>query len=571
MKRSILSLVLVALGVSCIAVCNIGIERHAVNPVPLNQLGLPPEAVEPFREFVASLPPLQVVGAESDADNRNKRVVLDSHLLRVGGGIWPWHGPQETGDCAAQAIAGGIEIDTGVQTESDPEIVWRPVNRGAIYGGGRVEIGRRAIKGAGLVPSWGLQYVDNRGILWQDEPGVPAYSGTEMDDWGRNGVPAKFLDLMKPYAGLTFAACRSAQDVCNANVAGNPVIFGSMKWGTNHIKLIEGRNVAFDTANWPHAQIFSGYDGTLSSGQKLFRAINSWGPNAHSPKSKMPGDHPGGYYITWETVDEICKEGMTFALSGTNGFRQREIVPDFSVIGAAGPVPVLQQEEIAAMFPLPASFQLPGSLLGVAIIAIGLVMLVRWGNVARRVGVAALLAAVSLPVMAEAQTPDFAALTRAAQSTKVVTASEAVPDFQALTKAACECPCGVNGCRCLGDCQTNKPAVKPSAAAMQKLLQSVELGNEAGQMGRPMAATEKPRPTEVATVPPQNYGGYTRFIWTDGTTRSTPQPGAYYPAAGGLLIPVNSTPVSTSPRTGHWETRRVCHGGTCSLQTVWVP
>ena len=35
----------------------------AVAPVPIARLGLPPEAVEPFREFVASLPKLNVLGA----------------------------------------------------------------------------------------------------------------------------------------------------------------------------------------------------------------------------------------------------------------------------------------------------------------------------------------------------------------------------------------------------------------------------------------------------------------------------------------------------------------------------
>lgn len=466
MMRRLSAALLAVAGIALIAVSQFGIAHHVVAPVPIQNLGLPPEAVAPFREFVASLPPLQIVGAASDQDNQRQRVVLDSHLLRVGGGTWPWHGPQQTGDCAAQAIAGAIEIDTAVQSEIDRRLMWRAVNRGAIYGGGRVTIGKGAIRGDGLVPSWGLQYVDEFGILWQDEPGVPPYSGAQMNDWGRNGVPTKFLALMKPFAGLQYARCSSAQDVCNAINAGHPVPFGSMQWGTDLIKLIEGRNVAFDTTNWPHAQIVTGYDGTLKNGQRLFRVLNSWGPNAHTPQSQMPGDHPGAYYITWETMDQICREGMTFALSGSNGFRKRRFVPDFSVIGAADPDPVVR-EEIPAMFPLPPSFQLPGTVLGGVLLLLALVWWLFRGNGLRRVGAVALLAAVSLPRMAAAQAPNFEALTRAAQPmTVAATGKRPIPRFEGLTAAAklpppptatsvCMCGCGKTGCACL---QRSTPA-----------------------------------------------------------------------------------------------------------------
>lgn len=464
MVRRITAAVLAALGVALIIVCNAAIERAAIPPVAIHKLGLPPEAVAPFREFVASLPPLQVVGASSDEDNQRKRVILDSHLLRVGGGQWPWHGPQETGDCAAQAIAGGIELDIAVGTETDSELVWRPVDRAAIYGGGRVTVGKRAIRGEGLVPSWGLQWVDQYGILWADEPGVGPYSGQRCDLWGRDGVPAEFAAKAKPYAGLTYARCDSAQAVCNAIVAGHPVAFGSMRWGTDRIKLVEGRNLAFDTTDWPHAQIVTGYDGTLSSGQRLFRFLNSWGPNAHNPKSQMPGDHPGAYYVTWESMESIAREGMAFALSGANGFRQRQFVPDFSVIGAAGPVPLVQQEETAAMFPLSPDLQLPGTLLGCVLIVAACVLLFVRGNAALRVGGVALLAVIGLPQWTAAQSttaqsPDFALLTRTAQPSTTTPATGDSPRWDALTDSAqlnvatetATCPCGCRcvGCRCL--------------------------------------------------------------------------------------------------------------------------
>lgn len=314
------------------------VAAQFVRPAAVH-FGLPPEAVAATQEFVASLPSLEVVGADSDADNQRKRVVLDGLLLRANGGAWPWHGPQEAGDCAAQSFGLAVELDQAVQINAGEPISFEPVNRQWLYAGGRWQNGRQLIKGDGSIPSLIKQFIETEGVVFQSMPGAPKYSGASAKAWGNRPPPIDQFPAAKNHRVTDARAIRSARECCNAVNAGYPVAFGSMRWGTDSIQLVHGRNVARDTTDWPHAQVVTGYDGTLPNGQRLFRIVNSWGPNMHKPHSAMPGDRPGGYYVTWETMDAICREGMAFAVSGTQGFRQRQFDLDFSVIGAAGPPP----------------------------------------------------------------------------------------------------------------------------------------------------------------------------------------------------------------------------------------
>lgn len=448
-RRHLTAAILATLGTACILAGTFGVRTY--------HFGLPIEAVEPTQQFVASLQSLSVVGADSDSDNQKKRVVLDPLLLKANGGTWPWSGPQETGDCAAMTFGTAIEIDQAVQIDGGADIQFRPVFRPWLYSGGRTRGGKVALSGEGSVPAWIVEFVESEGVLWADEPGVPKYDGKTAVAWGKKTPPKEFGELAKQYTVNNIAAVRSAQDACNAIVAGYPVAFGSMKFGTDSIKVVNGRNIARDTTNWPHAQCCTGYDGTMG-GQRLFRIVNSWLPWP-SVKSQMPGDHPGGYYVTWEIMDAICKEGMAFAVSGTTGFKQREFRPDFSVIGAAAPPAEAQAlQETAVMFPLSPDLQVPLYAVGGVLCALA-VALVLWGNRRGRTvaGAAALMLAAMLPTAASAQEfrPDFATLTTAANSpsygststsglrtanSSTAAAAEFAPDFALLATTANTAP-----------------------------------------------------------------------------------------------------------------------------------
>lgn len=453
---------------------------HAVNPVPIANLGLTPESVEETQTAVAAMQSLQIVGAESDEDNRSKRVVLTG-VLRDVVGEFPWHGPQEIGDCASFGMARPIEIDQAVQIQSGVDIQWRPVDRPWLYVGGRFRDGRIKMRGDGAVPAWIVDHTRERGVLWADEPGLPNYNGQRAKAWGAKPPPSEWADKANPYRVEDAAAVTSAQEVCNAINAGYPVTFGSMQWGTNSIKLVEGRNVARDTTNWPHAQCVVGYDGTTNTYGKrgLFRVDNSWGPEAHNPKSTLPEDAPGGYYITWDDMEKICREGMTFSISGTKGFPKRDL--DFSVLGMAMPVPASQEGFTMFEIDQAAGYGLAGVLLaiGVILLAIGRLR----GNGHRWAGVMAALLIVGSGVNAAADGLDFTAISRP----PALTANEPL-DFNVISDPAPviesvldECPlnfgavsepcdCDETGnCTCGKDCDCTRKKTGGSAKSTREI------------------------------------------------------------------------------------------------------
>lgn len=457
--------------------------NHAINPVPIAGLGLTPETAEQTRRDVAAMPALQIVGADSDEDNRRKRVCLTAALIEANGGEWPWHGPQEIGDCNAFATARAVEIDLANQIKAGADYQFAPVDRPWVYYGARLRDGKVKLSGDGSIPSWGVEWLADRGTLFVT-PDVPPYSGSRSKQWGSKGPPKEFYPLAEPYKMAGAAAVRSAQEACNAICAGYPVLFGSMNWGTNSIQLVEGRNVAKDTTNWPHAQCAVTYDGTTNKwrDQGLFYIDNSWGPNAHKPLSTMPGDAPGGYYVTWQTMDSICREGMAFSISGSQGFPKRDLNWDvFNSVGMAA-APPTQPEGGFSMLEIDPT---AGYLMAGALLVAGAALLIwgRMGNGRRGLRIAALGAvalAASIPsvnagdalnfgVLSDGPTAklttsisrtssdglNFAVLT---EPTEAVTASlRGDPlDFQVIsaTKTDKPCNCATGGkCTCGQNCQ----------------------------------------------------------------------------------------------------------------------
>ncbi|MEM4359828.1 MAG: hypothetical protein QXT45_04810 [Candidatus Bilamarchaeaceae archaeon] len=408
------------------------VDYHSYPPLPLDQLGLTPEVAERTREFVASLPTTNIVGGDSDEENAKKRVNLESALFAVCGGSWPFHGPQQTGDCAAFSAAYAIELDLAVQILNLEEVEWRPVFRPAVYAQGRFRGKRRIISGQGSDPGLIADNIGEQGVLWADYEDVPPYSGSVSDLWGNRGIPETFLDRMREFTVEGIQACRTAQDVCNQVVSGHPVFFGSMRWGTTSIKLLpSGHNLARDTTNWAHAQVVTGYDGTVP-GLRLFRVMNSWGPNAHTPLSKVPGDRPGGYYITWEIMQSICDEGMTFAVSGTKGFRRRD-VPDFRIIQQ-----VDGEEGSSTM----SSFRLidcdwQGIVLGIGLLATLVGSALIWLN--RRMLLLCLLFVCNLTALSQVAIPseiDFGSILKSELSPVQVSSRQVEPTFQLFAPAS---------------------------------------------------------------------------------------------------------------------------------------
>lgn len=619
-RRNIISLTLLLAGVASLAVCNLGIERgHAIAPVPLSQLGLVVDHSEQAAPVAAQMPTFFVVGANGE-DNTRKNVRLWDFAKIANNGQHLPNYPQQTGDCVSFGAKNACEyflaaaIGKGI-LDSEFHLLYPPY----IYGGSRVIVGKgRLGRSAGSVGAWAAEWVASvGGVLKADDGEVPPYSGKIADEWGYKGPPSNLVTSSKQFTFSTVAPVKSAADVRDALCNGYPVTIAS-DFGTTKITVKDGRRVATRNTKWYHQMCLIAYDG--SGSQPWYYCLNSWGESAHP--DPLQGEPPGGFWMGASDVEYIVRQGDSFAYSGFDGFPAQEFVPDFHVIGAAGPTPTVPVTESPAMFPLSPDVQLPGTLLGIALIVVAMVIAFYRGNgIGRWAAVALLIAIIGMPsiVTAQDQSPvDFGMLVTTASgvhsavttvrfdesvnpmfSALVHAAEEPMPvDFTVLTRSACEQP---------------KPAVKPSREASRTVMPAVRepipmatvtdysyptrsdhwthpgtirshvlSGVHAGKLTPEQVALmtdaeleawhsddhegKSHQPAKIAktVAAAPNWGGYTRFIWTDGTTRDTPQPGTYYPTAGGVLVPASTTaanPVRSMPvyRSGG------CPGGNCPV------
>lgn len=317
----------VAGGITISITVNVDWSKDAVPPVKPDDLGWNQEAVGLAAPLVESMPRFQISGDDGQ-DNETKNVRLWTFSQAVLDGQHIPNIAQQTGDCVSFAAANAVMYLQAKQLALDRRHEqFRPIFPPHIYGGSRVTIGKGQIRGAGSVGAWAAEWVREAGVLRSDIPGVPAYSGRIADEWGRRGVPAEFIEASKPYKIETVALVRTAKQARDAICNGYPVTIAS-DFGTKTIKPVDGRMVATWNGRWLHAMCLIAYDG--SGKEPLFYCLNSWGPNAH-PKP-LQGEPPGGFWIRFNDVERIVRQGDSFAYSDFTGFPAKEI--DFTVFGA---------------------------------------------------------------------------------------------------------------------------------------------------------------------------------------------------------------------------------------------
>lgn len=364
MKRfsldAVLRLVAVVLGLGGIAITvsvNVDVTVDDKPPVAPSELGWAgPEAVEAARPLTESLPRFQVVGLTEDNSKRNVR--LWEFAKKVNGGDHIPTYRQEVGDCVSfgcknaieylQAVQlfldfaviqnPGLELDVirGPPQEGEAEAFgpkqWNPVYAPYIYGTSRVQVGGGRLRGDGSVGAWAAKAVQDYGVLAANEEQVPPYSGSVARKWGSSGPPKNFIEVAKQFPVKTVSKVRNADEACDALCNGYPITIASNA-GFGSFQEVDGVWVGKWNTSWMHQMCLIGYDGSKSL--KKFYCLNSWGASAH--KQPLDGEPPGGFWIRWDDVDKIVKQGDSFAFSAFEGFPAVDIPDpdeiDFTVVG----------------------------------------------------------------------------------------------------------------------------------------------------------------------------------------------------------------------------------------------
>ncbi len=216
---------------------------------------------------------------------------------------------QDTGNCVAAGLAGAgmklqvIEIALMGQEEKFREwfVPW-------IYAVSRNQIGS-GMNGAGSTGAWGAKAVNEYGVLFSDDDGVPDYRGTS-DSWGNRRNAGKMSRARYgEYSGvasdnpLEITRLKSVSQMAESLDAGMQLTIASTQGfrNTSH----KGLHVYRPSGSWAHQMHITDI---RREPELMFYRMNQWGPGHTTP---LNGETPGGAWNFAEDLErEIKKRGV---------------------------------------------------------------------------------------------------------------------------------------------------------------------------------------------------------------------------------------------------------------------
>lgn len=277
--------------------------------------------------LAAKTPRLQITDSSGKVlDGSGQFVELYRYSKAANGGK---HVPtflQETGDCCSMGWARamielqGYQIIHEKRTDEELKIPFQPYN----YGYGRVQIGKRQIRGQGSTGAFSAQAGMIGGVLTYEEAERQGYkySGRLADQWGNNGPPKACIDFAKEFRVQSVSQVRSWEDCRDAIAYGYPVTVASNQgFQGNYSYQKDGKLWLKPNGSWGHQMCFTAVEDRPGK-QKGCYCQNSWGPDAHP---KPLNDEPlGGFWVDYQTVHKMVAQGDSWAHSMFDGFKAKE-------------------------------------------------------------------------------------------------------------------------------------------------------------------------------------------------------------------------------------------------------
>jgi len=235
--------------------------------------------------------------------------------------IFPIH-LQDTGNCVAAAIEMLGQQRSIVETvlfKQEEKI--RPWFTPWVYAISRNQIGG-GMNGAGSTGAWGAKAVNEYGVLFADDEGVPPYKGTS-DDWGNrrnvsNPVYEKFFSVAADNK-ISIVRLRDVDKMFECLEAGIMLSVASMQ-GFD-VETYQGYHCFRPSGSWAHQMHYT--DSMKDPFPALYRG-NQWGPNAHG--QPLNGERPGG---AWNRAEDVAKEVRSSSV---------EVYGFFDFVGDPGPI-----------------------------------------------------------------------------------------------------------------------------------------------------------------------------------------------------------------------------------------
>lgn len=265
--------------------------------------------------------------AVGDADGN---AFLWNIVAKGFGGQIPTLDQGGVGSCVGNGWAQGINYVIAIQAALNrgPPIDGKVVIPAeVVYGGSRVNAngGRAPLVGDGSNGSWAARFVTETGVCSRGIYGpydVTKYSESACRALGRAGIKGELLDACKKNV-VSAALVNSADDIKKALLQGYTVpICSDVGFAGQSSRDADGFLKA--RGSWPHCLLVIGY----RKDKNGFCILNSWGDNWVSGPLGPGNPPPGSFWITFETMDRIAKQGDSFAVSAVKGFPRKKLNAD---------------------------------------------------------------------------------------------------------------------------------------------------------------------------------------------------------------------------------------------------
>jgi len=237
---------------------------------------------------------------------------------------------QGIGDCIGQGFGRGVDVLTGVQIHyhGKQERWVAEASTEMIYILSRMEIGEGQIKGDGSHGVWAAEALREYGVLLRQPYLEGKYDFTEYSaararrwahkcrtctSWG-GGVPDELEPIAKEHPVRTTTLVTRWEQARDAIANGYPVVVCSSRGFTD---IRDDMGFLAPKGTWYHCMLLAGID-TLSKRQGGL-LINSWGPNWVDGPIRW-NQPAGSFWADPEVIDEMLKEGDSFALSNYKGY-----------------------------------------------------------------------------------------------------------------------------------------------------------------------------------------------------------------------------------------------------------
>ncbi len=296
-----------------------------------------PESLKHTADWAQQQPKFELTHPDNGApvwqDNLRARRCQWDALKAANRGAMPPNIPQPVGDCSSRGAAHALERTIAAQSHT-----FRRVAPHWLYGAGREWSGKGIFRriGDGCNVAFMAQAARDYGILFQDDPGVPAYDARTIRAWGHSGPPDSLKPLAAERCVRRVALLSTVSDVRDAVCNDYGVATGG-RWGTSDgnrgMYQRDGRWFARRDSSWAHVVCIDGYDGSAPSGP-CYHVTNSWGEQRFP--QPIDGSPAGGYWVTAADIEFMVRDNDTWAFSDVDGFPARI---DLSPLRPKKPVP----------------------------------------------------------------------------------------------------------------------------------------------------------------------------------------------------------------------------------------